>query len=61
MSEPKNTAIAAARGFGYSLLTPAEHRPKQHLLPLPAMLTLALLLAALVLFTVWDSAEAHHN
>ena len=50
MSEDKNTALGSRARIGYSHVVPTTpHAP-------PAMISVALVLAALVLLTGWDTA-----
>jgi hypothetical protein len=53
MSEDKNRALGSRASFGYSHVVPATHHPTPTTL---AMITVAVVLAALVLLTSWDTA-----
>ena len=59
MSEDKNTALGAGVLFGYSHVVPATHHSSRK--ATTPMIPVAILLAALVLLTSWDNAEAGHQ
>ncbi len=59
MSEAKNTALGGLGRFRYCNATQAAPPPqKKKLNPSALMIAVLLTLAALVLFTAWDSAES---